>query len=366
MKQQLLLFVILFMGATHVSCSDKNENTPPGKGELLSFTLQVDNVGYQGVIHPDAQKVTIGGIEYASFITGVSYKLSPGTTITPLPESLIGAWKEEVAFTLSSDAGPSVIYKVKLNDFKADKPAGIEPGEPDGKVIFEEHFNRDGEPDEASWSLCPRGSSTWSRYMSGSYDQAFVKDGKLVLQAERADNTYKTGGVQTVGKVEFLYGKVEVCARFTKTAQGGFPAIWMMPANADGLGWPACGEIDIMEQLNHDKFVHHTIHSRYKNDLGNNTPNPTATSPYNVNAFNVYGVEWTSEYLNFTVNGQVALTYPNLHLPDEATVKQWPFNRPFYLILNFAVGGPGTWPGDITDSQLPAYMEVDWVRVVQK
>jgi len=67
----------------------------------------------------------------------------------------------------------------------------------------------------------------------------------------------------------------------------------------------------------------------------------------------------------FSVNGVTTLTYPNLNLEDESTKKQWPFCSPYYLILNQAVGGSGTWPGPITDSQLPAIMEVDWVRVTQ-
>lgn len=89
------------------------------------------------------------------------------------------------------------------------------------------------------------------------------------------NGVYKTGGVQSLGKAEFQYGKIEICARFTKTAKGGWPAIWMMPAKPVYSGWPACGEIDIMEQLNHDGIVYQTIHSHYKNDLGFTKPVPT-------------------------------------------------------------------------------------------
>ena len=237
-----------------------------------------------------------------------------------------------------------------------------------GTVVFEDDFNQsDSIPDVTKWSLCPPQSSAWNRYMSNSYAQAYVKDGKLVLIGEKVDGTYKTGGVQSSGKFDFQYGKVEVNARFTKTAQGGWAVIWMMPKSSTPVynGWPACGEIDIMEQLNHDGYVYQTIHSHYKNTLGFNNPTPTVTAPINVGVFNTYGLEWTEDALVFSVNGVTTLTYPNLNLEDESTKKQWPFCSPYYLILNQAVGGSGTWPGPITDSQLPAIMEVDWVRVTQ-
>lgn len=237
-----------------------------------------------------------------------------------------------------------------------------------GTIVFWDDFDQtDSIPDTSKWSLCPPQTSAWNRYMSNSYDQAYVSNGKLVLLGEKVNGTYKTGGVQSAGKFDFQYGKVEVNARFTETAQGGWAAIWMMPKSSTPIynGWPACGEIDIMEQLNHDGYVYQTIHSHYKNTLGYNNPTPTITAPINVGAFNTYGVEWTEESLVFSVNGVTTLTYPNLNLEDEDTKKQWPFCSPYYLILNQAVGGSGTWPGPITDTQLPAKMEVDWVRVTQ-
>ena len=76
-------------------------------------------------------------------------------------------------------------------------------------------------------------------------------------------------------------------------------------------------------------------------------------------------MDWTHDRLVFSVNGVTTLTYPNLYLENESTQKQWPFDGTFHIILNQALGGAGTWPGAITNSQLPAVMEVDWVRVTQ-
>ena len=110
------------------------------------------------------------------------------------------------------------------------------------KIVFQDDFNQtDSIPDKTKWGLCKKGSPAWSKYLSESYDQAYVHDGKLLLIAEKVNGVYKTGGVQSLGKAEFQYGKIEICARFTKTAKGGWPAIWMMPAKPVYSGWPACG-----------------------------------------------------------------------------------------------------------------------------
>ncbi|MCF2709760.1 RICIN domain-containing protein [Bacteroides pyogenes] len=233
-------------------------------------------------------------------------------------------------------------------------------------VIFEDDFEQTGRiPDTTKWSLCPRIEPAWGKHLSESYDQAFVENGNLVLLAEKKEGEYKAGGIQTLGKFDFQYGKVEVCARFTKTAQGGWPAIWMMPSihRYAGSSWPACGEIDIMEQLNHQSIVHQTIHSHYKNTLHFYLPVPAMISSYKRDEYNVYGLEWTPDYLIFSINGQSKLKYPNMHFASEPSKKQWPFNAPFYLILNYALGGPDTWPGEIKDADLPAKMEIDWVRI---
>jgi len=232
-------------------------------------------------------------------------------------------------------------------------------------IVFEDNFEQINRiPDIEKWSLCGNNTSNWAKYLSESNDQAFIENGTLIITAEKVGGVYKTGGIQTKGKFDFKHGKVEVNAKLIM-AKGAWPAIWMMPTDGTG-GWPTCGEIDIMEQLNHDSYIYQTIHNHYKNDLGFTTPMPTKTAYYNVNEFNTYAIDWSDEKIIFSVNGIVSFTYPNLHLTNEETMKQWPYNKPFYLILNCALGGAGTWPGIITDSELPARMVVDWVKVTQE
>ena len=239
---------------------------------------------------------------------------------------------------------------------------------PEGmEIVFEDDFvNTTGEPDPEKWSLCERDEkSTWSRYLSGSYNQAYTKDGSLYLIGEQVDGEYLTGGIETRGKFEFEHGKVECRARFTKMAQGSHEGIWMMPAPPTET-WPKSGELDIMEHLNKEDIVYQTVHSYYLDDMSHpETPERYTTAEVNKDDWNIYGVEWNDERIIYTVNGKETLNYPNQHLEGQTGAYQWPFNHPFYLILSISLGGEGTWAGPITDSELPAIFEIDWIRVMQ-
>lgn len=238
----------------------------------------------------------------------------------------------------------------------------------DGKeVIFEDDFeNTTGIPDPDKWVLCEKTSATWARYLSGSYDQAYTKDGSLFLTGEKSGDTYLTGGIETRGKFDFEHGVVECRARFVSMPMGGHTGIWMMPA-PPAEQWPKSGEIDIMEHLNKEDLVYETVHSWYADDMGHkDDPVAQKTVDIDKDDWNIYGVEWTGEKISYTVNGKVYLEYPNLHLEGEDGAYQWPFDHPFYLILSQSLGGPGTWEGPIDDSELPAVFEIDWIRVSQE
>ena len=233
-------------------------------------------------------------------------------------------------------------------------------------IIFEDDFtSSDGIPDPEKWSLCEQTDATWARYMSGSYDQAYTKDGSLFLKGELVDGVYKTGGIETRGKFNFEHGKEECRARFVQMPMGGHTGIWMMPAPPADK-WPKSGEIDIMEHLNKEGIIYQTVHSWYADDMGHKEdPKAQNTVAVDKDDWNIYGVEWTADSIIYTVNGKEYLKYPNLHLEGLNGAYQWPFNHPFYLILSQSLGGEGTWEGPITNSQLPAIFEIDWIRVMQ-
>lgn len=234
------------------------------------------------------------------------------------------------------------------------------------EVIFEDDFeNSTGIPDSEKWVLCEKTSATWARYLSGSYDQAYTKDGSLFLVGEQKDGEYLTGGIETRGKFDFTLGTVECRARFVRQPKGNHTGIWMMPS-PPAEQWPKSGEIDIMEHLNSDDIIYETVHSWYADDMGHKD-DPIAQTTVNINKedWNIYGVEKTADKIIYTVNGEKHLEYPNLHLDGEDGEYQWPFQHPFYLILSQSLGGEGTWEGPIDDSELPAIFEIDWIRVLQ-
>ncbi len=234
----------------------------------------------------------------------------------------------------------------------------------DWTLVWSDEFNLDGPPDASKWTFTSQGTSDWSRYFVTDTTTAVVKSGKLYLKGKLAGSDtgkYKTGGVQSKGKFSFKYGKIEVCAKLDK-GKGSWPAIWMMPEKSIYGAWPKSGEIDIMEQLNFDTFFYETVHSDYV-DLQKQKENPKyySTAFFNPGEFNVFGLEWHPDRLDFFINGSKTFSYPEAEGKGSA---QWPFDQEFYIILNQALGGK--WVGSINDSDLPVQMMVDWVRVYRE
>lgn len=246
------------------------------------------------------------------------------------------------------------------DDDSAEDPAD------DMTLIFDDDFEGTSSiPDQSKWVLAKKGESNWARYLSESYDQAYQKDGYLYLVAEKEDGEYKTAGIETRGKFDFEYGKVECRARFARMPGGNHSGIWMMPA-PPAEQWPKSGEIDIMEHLNKDNVIYETAHSWYADDMGHkDDPQSHISVEINKDDWNIYGIVWTPETITYTVNGKEYLKYPNLHLAGETGAYQWPFSHPFYIILSQSLGGPGTWAGEIDDAELPAIFQIDWIRVYQ-
>jgi len=233
-------------------------------------------------------------------------------------------------------------------------------------LIWQDEFNYEGKPDAKKWSFAPRKPVDWACYCADNDATRYVKNGKLhlrgVLNTKPEDTVkYNTGCIRTTDKFSFKYGKIEVRAKLDK-GKGSWPAIWMMPQDPQYGGWPHSGEIDIMEQLNYDTIVYQTLHSNYVDIQEKKAvPKYFKTVPYKVNAYNVYGLEWYPDRLEFYLNGEKTFTYPKI---ENADSKQWPFDQEFFIILDQALGG--NWVGSIKDEDLPVEMLVDWVRVYQE
>lgn len=360
MQKLFIVLCIALLGFSCITCSDSdktNEIHPENKYPLVAFVVTVGKSHYHGKIDQSLHRVEISDIADPNAITGVDYTLmSAGAAISPDPATFIGRWKKEQTVTVTTEDHVQTTYTIVFTTF-------VEPVE---KVLFWDDFDGNGPPDPDKWVLCKKAGSDWNDEMSESYDQAYVKDGKLVLVAEKVNGAYQAGGITTNGKFDFTFGKVEVRARIIRHPDGAFPAIWMMPRRFIYNGWPNCGEIDIMEHIKQQPNIHQTLHTHYTYHLGIKNPANTSAFTCNYQEWNTYGVTWTEDQLTFSVNGQATFSYPNLKLGNEAAMQQWPFTREasFYLILNMGLGGkPDSWAGPVDDSNLPAVMEIDWVKV---
>ena len=234
---------------------------------------------------------------------------------------------------------------------------------PQWKLVWADEFNSP-KINARYWSKIERGKPDWKNTMSSDPSLFAVKNGKLILRGKVNPNTkkdpspYITGGISTQGKFSFRYGKIEIRAKLG-CAQGAWPALWMLPEKG---GWPDAGEIDIMEHLNFDDVAYQTVHSRYTWTLKRTNPRPGSTGKIRRDDFNVYGVEWHPDKLVFLINGKETFTYPRV--PAEAKNGQWPFDKPFYVLVDMQLGGG--WvesSGKVNPAHLPVEMQVDWVRV---
>lgn len=235
---------------------------------------------------------------------------------------------------------------------------------PGWKLVWNDEFDRAGSIDTKKWSPCEKGTSDWNNTMTRDPRCYLVKGGLLQLRGiqEKAKAKkpaeFLTGGLTSKEKFQFQHGKIEIRARF-KSAKGAWPALWLLGSKG---GWPANGEIDLMEHLNFDSSVYQTVHSNYTLKIDkSNTPKHSGTAAITKDDFNTYGAEWDTEKIVFTVNGMPTLTYPRV---AEKGPEQWPFDQPFYIILSMQV--EGSWVGKADPKDYPAWMEIDWVRVYSR
>ncbi len=215
-------------------------------------------------------------------------------------------------------------------------------------LIWSDEFDYKGLPDNNKWSYDTAGNSwKWGNneaqyYTYAQLKNAEVKDGNLYINAVKEDYKgfkYTSARLITKGKGDWLYGRYEIRAKLP-SGRGMWPAIWMLPTGSTYGGWPAGGEIDIMENVGFDPYVivasAHT--SSYNHVQGTQKNNKiTITDCYDV--FHVYALEWEAGEYRVYVDDKLYFTFKN----EGTGYKAWPFDKPFHLLLNVAVGG--NWGG---------------------
>ena len=240
-------------------------------------------------------------------------------------------------------------------------------------LVWSDEFNgTDGSaPDSAKWVL-ETGGGGWGNneleYYTARAQNASLHDGNLVITAVKEKYTgpdgvtrdYTSARLKTQGKYAQDYGRFEARIKIPR-GQGIWPAFWMLGNDIDKVGWPTCGEIDIMENIGKEpSTVHGTIHGPgYSGDKGIGDPYALPPNQRFADDFHVYAVEWEPEAIRFYVDDHLYSTRTPADLPKGT---KWVYDHPFFLLFNVAVGG--SWPGnpDAT-STYPQTMLVDYVRV---
>lgn len=232
-------------------------------------------------------------------------------------------------------------------------------------MLWHDEFSTDGLPDAATWSY-EEGliRNDEAQYYTSRSENARVENGCLIIEARKEEyegSHYTSASLNTRNSNLLLYGRVEVRAKIP-TGRGMWPAIWMLGVNIDQVSWPACGEIDIMENVGYDPDkIHGTVHTEaYNHMIGTQRGKTiTVTKPYD--DFHIYAIEWRADRIDWYYDDQKYFTFKN----EGTGVQTWPFAANFYLLINAAVGG--SWGGQegIDDTIFPQQYLIDYVRVFE-
>ena len=234
------------------------------------------------------------------------------------------------------------------------------------KLVWADEFSgsQGSKPDPSKWTFDLGGNGWGNQELENYTDQprnAFLDgEGHLVIRAMQEKGGFTSARIKTQGHFSFSYGRVEARLKIA-SGQGAWPAFWMLGDNVDKAGWPACGEIDIMENIGREPgVVHGTVHGPgYSGKFGISRQFAEPGGVPLSNQFHVYAADWTPSRIAFSIDEHVYAIITPETLPAGT---KWVYDHNFFVILNLAVGG--AWPGNPDQSSLfPKDYTIDYVRV---
>ncbi|WP_240615546.1 malectin domain-containing carbohydrate-binding protein [Alteromonas facilis] len=284
----------------------------------------------------------------------------------------------ELNISFDASAGKPLLHGIIIRQAQAKDPR-------DWQLVWNDEFDVDGAPDSTKWHF-----DIWPARKVNDEDQAYtnraknarVQNGHLIIEAHKENYEgaeYTSARLHNQGLGDFLYGKVDVRARVPK-GQGTWAAAWMLPsdpfkyATTCGEGedwqgsstcdaWPNSGEIDILEHVGYDmQRVHGTVHTKAYYWVNWQQRKASIEGQTVDSEFHTYSLEWAPNYIIISFDDIPYFFYEN----DGTGWQSWPFDHPYHVILNLAIGGAwGRAGGPIDDTIFPAKMEVDYVRIYQ-
>lgn len=347
MKNLKKLLTLLLVFAALASCkkagADNSPKTPPSN-LIINATVSTDSSG----------KVNFT----ASADNAVSYTYEFGNgDIKTAASGNIGyqyTTSGSNTYTVSVTASSSSLLTIKKSiEVTVTVKAAIPT------LFWSDEFNTDGAPDPAKWGYdLGTGGNGWGNaeleYYTNRPENAVVQGGVLKINALKENYSgsgYTSARLLSKDKFAFTFGKVEIRAKLP-AGVGTWPALWMLGSDISTAGWPACGEIDIMEHLGRTlNTIYGTLH--YPGRSGGNADGHTTVIADATTAFHIYALEWTASYIKIYVDGLLFHTTIN-----SGAI---PFNHDFFFILNVAMGGG--FGGAVDPAFTNATMEVDYIRV---
>lgn len=304
-----------------------NAQNPNGDGSgVVNFKLSATNVtSYKIVLgNGETKEVTNGSFSYTYTTSGS---------------------KTYVLYVSAYNAGQFVSKTLSITVFVG------------SKLVWSDEFNTDGAPDASKWTFQvwdPGYVNNELQSYTNRPENTIVQDGVLKIKAIREQygkGDFTSGRLESNGKFDFTYGKVVIRAKLP-TGVGTWPAVWMLGSNIGSVGWPKCGEIDILESVGKNLDQNHSsLHSEGRSGA---TPDTGIIKVPNSNTeFHIYTADWTASYIKFYVDDNLYYTFVNSD--------KFPFNKNFYLIVNLAMGG--VWGGPVDPNFTSSVFEVDYIRV---
>ena len=379
MKYYYLLIPVIALFSTASSCGGEKPDTPVPEANISTAPVKLE-------CSAEAQTLTLevtasdafeaySNTEWVSKVDPAYSPASRGTVRITVEENLKReARTGEVVVKVGTTR-----HKVALEQAAAAEPTVPTP---DGYTLVWHDEFEGGSVDAKGWKFenwdKGRVNNELQYYVAGGefdgVETAFVKDGILNIRAQKYNGSKKFNDKTDInGQVisarmntreAWKYGYMEARIKLPK-GKGTWPAFWMMPTD-QSLGWPACGEIDIMEEVGtHANYTSSSIHCKAYNHPNNTQKTKEKFTKGAEDEFHVYALEWTADYMQFYVDGSTSgcLRFENDGKGNNDT---WPFNKAFYITLNLAWGGSWGGMNGVDESALPCTMQVDYVRVFQK
>jgi len=248
-------------------------------------------------------------------------------------------------------------------------PAAVDPGTPQPppawRLVWHDEF--DGAVLDTTKWVRETGGNGWGNaeleFYTDRVENARLENGYLVIEARHepfGNQAYTSARLKTQGLGAWKYGRIEARIQIPR-GQGLWPAFWMLGDDIAQVGWPTCGEMDIMENIGKEPgTVHGTVHGPGYSGANGISSAYALTSGAFADSFHVFAIEWQPSVIQWFVDGALYKTVLPANLPG-----RWVYDHPFFILLNVAVGG--YWPGNPDSTTVfPQTMRVDYVRVYQR